>query len=265
MDWRKPFRSAAGYCWKTKLDPREPATVVYMASEAAAGSHTIFICPVSLACGVPWSVRSAQRPPPSTDNPRPPPDLRGDDRLPNACRVASAGTPPLGFPNRRGAAGSSGTPVSALGGTFEPTFVPEPWHSRQRKRGPPYRMRHWRWHPGHLNHCRCPPSDSSVDRNSMLSSTASVEPSDVVVDGQRRFRAAAVMVADPILSPPRDQEITPRMSGLQKATTAKDGDVQRQVTFSRPALISLPSPRSRATHIASPFFSKSFGKLGHGH
>ena len=31
------------------------------------------------------------------------------------------------------------------------------------------------------------------------------------------------------------------MSGLQKATTSKDRDVQRQVTFSRPALISLPS------------------------
>ena len=52
---------------------------------------------------------------------------------------------------------------------------------------------------------------------------------------------------------------------LQKARTSKDRDVQRQVTFGRPALIALPPPGAKTAHVASLFFSKSFGKLGHGH
>ena len=97
---------------ETSEGPRQEALArersSFQAQASGIGSHTIFICPVSLACGVPWSVRSAQRLPPSTDYPRPPPELRGDDRLPNACRAAWAGTPPLGSRSRRAAAGSCG-------------------------------------------------------------------------------------------------------------------------------------------------------------
>ena len=141
-----------------------------------------------------------------------------------------------------------------------------PWHSRQRKRGPPYRMRHWRWHPGHLNHCLVPRATFLSTGSRCLRRPLSAEPSVAgCLIGQTKASDASSDRSPTLSSRRRATKLSCRTSRLQKATTSKDGDVQRQVTFSRPALISLPSPGAKATHVASLFFSKSFGKLGRGH
>ena len=81
----------------------------------------------------------------STAHPQQPPGLRGDDRLPSACRTAWEP------PRRRRILRARRLARCARLSNWD--SYDRPWQSRQRKRGPPYRMRHRRWHPGHLNHC----------------------------------------------------------------------------------------------------------------